>query len=344
MSDNQAPSPEAAPAPAAAPAALTANEAFDASLVKARAAAEADLAPLVAKPEAAPEPVKPAEPAKAKADIDIDPDTLRSLTSLQKKNREYEVQLKELKAQAEANATAAEAMELMKSGKKLEAMAKLTGDADATEAFQKFLSEFLEAPETNVETKTASAIKALEEKLEAEVKARAEEKKTYAEKQAEQERKAAIGFATSKIDADKFELCAKKENRQEMAETALEAVPLEIRADVEKQLGADYTPEALDKYMSELTQDDYAVYFERVYVKLEAQLEEMGKRYTKTPKTPAPAATPAVEATPTPSVKRPTASSLSRPSVSTVKTPAGPMTADEAFEASLARARAAAVY
>src|SRR5262249_29097119 len=145
------------------------------------------------------------------------------------------------------------------------------------------LVDFVEAPETPGESKVAQQIKELTEKLEAsnkrledEVKKRTETEKTVQQKEAERERNAAVAFAVSKIDPAKFELCAKEENRAEMAETAIEAVPLLIRKDAAEKLGKEadeVSKEDLEKHLAELTQDDYAAYFERAYEKLEAKLE-----------------------------------------------------------------------
>jgi hypothetical protein len=279
-----------------------------------------------------------AKPA-TKTEIPVDPEMLKTVTTLQRSKRELELKMKDLEGRIKSADSFAEIEKLWKEGKKLDAIAKLSGAADPIEGFQDILTDFVNAPETTAETKVAQQVKELENKLAesdkkfaAELKKREDAEKTLQQRQQEQEHNAALGLALKAIDPVKYELCAKEENRTEMAATALEAVPLLIRNALEEQLGHEPTSEEFKEAFSTMTNDDVVPFFDLAYLKLEEELEKEGKRYQKASKQSTPTPSPAPEK----KVTKPVV--LSRPSVSTAKPASKPMTPDDLFEAARIRA------
>jgi hypothetical protein len=290
-------------------------------------------------PEAAPVVVDDAPKPATKTEIPVDPEMLRTVTTLQRSKRELETKLKDLETKIKSADSYSEIEKLWKEGKKLDAIAKLSGASDPIEGFQDILTDFVNAPETTAETKVTAQIKELEAKLAEsdkrfadEVKKREGAEKTLEQRQQEAERHAALGLAIKAMDPVKHELCSKEENRAEMAATALEAVPLLIKDALKAQLGHEPTSEEFAEAFSTMTNDDVTPFFDLAYLKLEEELESIGKRYMKASKAQ-PTPTPAPERKP---VVKPVV--LSRPSVSTTKPAGKPMSVDDIFEAARIRA------
>jgi hypothetical protein len=274
-------------------------------------------------------------PAAAKADdkpkIEIDPATLKARVKGERELREARERIKQLEpveARLKELEPLAEAKKLYGEGKKLEAIALLSG-ADATAEMEALLEKYLEADDgTPPKDDVQKRLDAIDEKLKAEEKAKAdaaEQAKKDAEQAKtaafEQARKNGVTYASSVAakHADKFELSSRPKHRDEAAQAALDGVVFlasEREIDLEK-----------------LSTEDTEKLFVEAYTAVEADLEEKAKEeiaaWTKAPK----AAPPPAAAQP----RAPAPPPVDRAAVSTM--PAigeGPTTPD----AVLARARA----
>jgi hypothetical protein len=249
--------------------------------------------------------------AKGKTtEISADPATLKTITSLQKAKRELEQQIKTLEEKAKLGDRLGEIESQWKSGKWLDVVGNLSGK-DKIEAMQELIAQFVSEPGNDVETKTATQLKELSDKLEAEVKARTDAEAKLQKQTADQEHRATIAFAVSKIDPAKHELCSNERNRNEVAETATEAVPILIRAELQDRLGDEYTAEKFAEHVAALTDEDIARYYGLAYDKIESELAEEGKRYqraSQTAGTSTAATTPAPKPAPKVEIKKPAVS------------------------------------
>lgn len=179
-----------------------------------------------AQPAAQVEPEKPATPPR----VEMDPATLKQLTKQAAALRRAEARVVELEAGSKDVGAYAEAKALYASGKRLEAIAKLSGN-DASVEMEALMGAYLET----TPTEPVDPAKTKLEALEAAEKARTEREKAAndaAEADKIKARDASIqGFAWSVLDAEKrpdgspkFELCALPKNRGESAVAALHLV------------------------------------------------------------------------------------------------------------------------
>lgn len=231
------------------------------------------------KPEAAPSPAKVEIPA-------ADAAALKRAAQLEKVTREQEARIKQLESESASFATAKEALELWKAGKKLEALTKLSGNEDATAEYEALTEAYLAGtdPKQGAENALEEKVEKLAEELEADRKARADLEKKQAEQAAAERLANAHSFALKTLDDIKhdngepvFELCAHPDNRADAAKLATEhAGDLAIARQLDPET---ITPEIA----AQLYRDAFAA--------VEAELEAEGERrrqelarFTKKPK------------------------------------------------------------
>lgn len=247
------------------------------------------------KVEAKPEDKKPDAPAAAE---------LKTFTKLQREKRELETRLKKLEAETKDAAVALEAQKLLGEGKKLEALAKLTGK-DPTEELTALLESYIAEPgDKAAENDLAKKVEEISATIAADKKA-----------DEEKEAKAVTAQAQSMVGrvltgaAEKYELCARKENRDEAIAAAID--------------GAVYLAGERKIDLSTLSEDETNALIEEAFAGVEAVYDSYGKRYSKTPK---PTTT--------------SAESVARGTVTTTPPTGKPRTLEEV----MARARERAIY
>lgn len=273
MMATEAAAPGTAPAaatPAAAPAAPPPDP-----IATARAKA---VAAATAPPPAAAAPVTPPA-AVAKPTIDMDAATLKRLTKLSREKREADARIAKLeKDGAPADATLREAKTLYAQGKRLEAIAKLSG-GDATAEMESLMAAYLNTEAPGEKDEITQRMEALEKEQTAEKERRAKEEeaaKTTAEQVREANTQAfAIGVLDELKGADgapAYALCALPANRAESAREAIkQAVGLAQARGI-----TDLTPDVAKGLMKE------------AYAAIETEWETIGKeRFTK-PQGPTP--------------------------------------------------------
>ncbi len=233
------------------------------------------------KPDATPTPeVKPAK-------IDMDAATLKQLTKQAREIRENQAKIAQLEATAPDAATFANVKKLYSEGKRMEAIALMSGKEPTTE-MEFLMADYLNAPTDAAQDEAKDALAAKVEELAAKDAARekdAEDQKKAADIDAEKQRNAAVtSFAHKILDEAKaadgsltFELCARDENRVEAAAAALEIV---------KTLAFDrYTavdPTTGERTSKDVTQEQAAELYREAYIIVEAEYDEIGqKRYLK---------------------------------------------------------------
>jgi len=311
----------------------------------ARAAVDAAREKAVARFRPAPAPVAttPAEPA-APPKVDMDPATLKQLTKTAAALRRAEQKVAELQAAATDIGPVAEAKKLYAAGKRLEAIALLSGN-DASAEMEALMGAYLDSsPPAEVDPEKAR-LDALE-KAEADRKKREEDSAKAAEESRIKQRDAAIqGFAWSVLDAEKladgtpkFELCSLPKNRGEAAVAALKLVS-EVYAPKEYPDG-------------NVTPDQARALFAKAFVDVEAAYElqyteTLGPRFLKrgvpnprpvghaAPAAPRQAFTATPPAEPTRANQSPT---LSRAPVSTTDYPAS-LTPKQALQKAIEKVR-----
>lgn len=316
----------AAPTPAApvVPAAPAPNP-IDVAKAKAIAAATAQ-PPVVA-------PAEPAPPA-AKPTIDMDAATLKRLTKLSRENREAAQRIAQLeKDGAPADAALREAKSLYAQGKRLEAIAKLSG-GDATAEMEALMAAYLNSEAPAEKDEITKRMEALEAEQTAEKERRTKDEEAAATT-AEQVRDANTqAFAVGVLDelkgadgAPTFELCALAANRVESAREAIkQAVGL-----------------AQHRGITDLTPDIARALLKEAYAAIEVEWETIGKeRFTKPDRgqkqqpiqgSRAPSA--ADTSRPPPPQIRP---EPSRPGITTQPPTRGPLTHDKAKAKAIAAA------
>lgn len=219
------PAPFIPQTPQAAPAPIVdgARVATDAARAKAIARVTA---PVV--PPAGAEPATPAAPAK----IEMDAATLKQMTKQAAALRAAQARVVELEAGSKDVGAFAAAKKLYGEGKRLEAIAMLSGN-DPSAEMEALMGAYLDSAPPAAVDPVKAEIDALKAKDAARDAADAEMKKQRAA-QAAKERDASIqGFAWSILDAAKlpdgspqFELCSLPKNRGEAAVAALVAVKI----------------------------------------------------------------------------------------------------------------------
>lgn len=204
--------------------------------------------PAVSKTETTP-PVT-ATPAK----IEMDPETLKTVTKLSSEAREW----KEKHAAIETETkTVREAAKLYKEGKRIEAIALLSGQ-DATVEMDALLSAYLDAPapEAKPESKTPEQIKIaeLEKKL-------ADREAREAKQESDTKQANARAFASKLIDPTKFPVSAKEQNKTEAADAALSgAIKLAAERNLEiDKLSDAQCAELISEAMKEVESDFVAI-------------------------------------------------------------------------------------
>lgn len=261
------PAPGTAVAQPGAPPPAPVVDIFAAAKAKALAAVTGQPVPAPAKPPVAAPPETPK--------IEMDAATLKKLTALSKADRENKAKIAELEAKAPDAATFAEVKKLYAEGKRMEAIAKLSGK-EAVAEMEALMADYLNAPTDAAADDAKDALAAKVEELAAKDAARdkADADADAARAAAEEKARgtAVTAFAHQVLDAAKaadgsatFELCARAENRAEAADAALEIV---------KAL-------AFDRKLENVTQEQAAELYREAYKTVEAEYEELGKRYTR---------------------------------------------------------------
>lgn len=314
--------PQTPPAP---PSAITVTDGAKVALDAARAKAVARFKAVPA-PGALIDPNAATPPIVAK--VDMDPATLKRLTRQSADLRAAEQKITELQSAATDSATVLQAKRLYGEGKRLEAIALLSG-RDATEEMAALMDAYLDTTPTTPEQLQAARIEALEADKKTREEAAEADRKT-AETERIKQRDAAIqGFAWSVLDAAKeaaggltFPLCASKKNRGEAAVAALRLVS-QVYAPKEHPTG-DVTPDqARALYLKAFA--DVETEYEKQYA------EELGERFVPkgshnplpgrghvAPAAPRPATT---EPTPAEPSRANTSPTISRPAITTTQWP-----------------------
>lgn len=237
MAENATATPAAAPqaTPAADPtpaAPRTPDSIFDAAKARMFKAMNDELKPLT--PPVAPHPseqngARTGQPPAPAPTINVDPEALSQITKLSKQLREANAKLKELEPSAAPAKALADAKALYASGKKLEAIAALSGAADPSAEMEALLADYLKGGDGG--ELTAADLK---KQWDAEKAAQAAEKDKAAKEAAEKaaaaeadgQRQAALGYLDHVLaeTASKYEIAAKTENRKDATAAALAAV------------------------------------------------------------------------------------------------------------------------
>lgn len=314
--------PQVAPPPfPTAPVPDGARTAIDAARAKA-------VAKVATPPAATPAPAAaPGTPAK----IEMDPAALKQITKQAAALRAAEARVAELQAAATDSAQVLEAKKLYAEGKRLEAIALLSGK-DATEEMAALMDAYLDVSPPKPEDEQAARIAALEADKKARDDAEAQRKKDEEAEKVKQRDAAIQGFAWSVLDAEKeangalkFPLCSSKKNRGEAATAALRIVS-QVLAPKEYPTG-------------EVTPEQARGLFAKAFVFVEAEYEkqyaeELGERFVPkgaplptlrpgnaghaAPAAPRQATTEPTPAEPTRANQSPT---LSRPAITTTTYP-----------------------
>jgi hypothetical protein len=250
---------------------------------------------------------KPATETPATPAEDIE---LKTFTKLTREKRDLETKLKAQEVAIADAQVALEAKKLMGEGKKLEALALLTGK-DPTEEMTDLLAAYIAEPGEKTDDDLAKKVDEIAATLANDKKARDDEKKADEDAEA----KAVATQAQSMVDrvltgaAEKFELCARAENREEAIAAAID--------------GAVHLAGTRKLDLKTLTEAETNALIEEAFQGVETLYEGFGKRYSK-----------AARAT------TGSAESVARGSVSTVRSTGKPKSMDEI----LARARERAKY
>ncbi len=214
--------------------------------------------------------------------IDMDAATLKQLTKLSKAKRDNEAKIAQLETTSKDAAILKEVKDLYAAGKKLDALAKLSG-ADPTEEMEALLSAYLQTGEEKDEAALATKVDALTKKIEADDAERLKQADEAKTAQAASEAANAHAYAVKVLQDAKeadgslsYELCARPENRKEAADEALKAAVFL----------------AQEEGITDVTEEIAASLLKRAYAAVEAELEDLGKqeietatkRFTKTPK------------------------------------------------------------
>lgn len=321
------------PAVPAAPAS-TATVVVDGALAKALEAGG------IKKP-AAPAPAAAAPPPAAAPRLDVE--TVKRIGQLERENRELKAKAKEAPSPAAPSPelqALTEAKALWGEGKIQEALEKLAGGAVDAQV-EALIASYIANPNATTESALEKKVTEQEQKLAAIEKDRTERDAEAAKARAAAQQRDAVAFAAHVLDeqkdgdAPKFELCAKAENRQEAAAAALELVP---------DLAAAEGIEA-----DALTPEKATALLARAYELVEAEYEEIGKRYSKaakpagqiTPQRVSPPGNRADEGTQQTPQMRPTIdSTVARPGITT-QPPKRYLTVQEAIERAKEKGRAA---
>ena len=242
----------------------------------AKAAIAAAQAKAIAKFAPAPEPA-PAEPA-APAKIEMDPAALKQITKQAAALRRAEQRVSELEAGAKDIGPLAEAKKLYSEGKRMEAIALLSG-RDATEEMTALMDAYLDTTPAAPVDPAAAKLAELEAWKNDQVKAQEDAKKADEEQKAKQRDAAIQGFAWSVLDAEKeadgsakFPLSAAKKNRGEAAVAALRLVS-QVYAPKEHPDG-NVTPEQARALFAKAFVEVEKAYEDRY-------AEELGERFVK---------------------------------------------------------------
>lgn len=303
--------PQAAPAPIVD----GARVAIDAARAKAIARVTAPVVPPVGA-----EPVTPAAPAK----IEMDAATLKQMTKQAAALRAAQARVVELEAGSKDVGAFAAAKKLYGDGKRLEAIAMLSGN-DPSAEMEALMGAYLDSAPPEAVDPVKAEIDALKAKN-AERDAADAETKKQRDAQAAKERDASIqGFAWSILDAAKlpdgspqFELCSLPKNRGEAAVAALAVVKIFAAAE---HADGNVTPEQAKAL------------YTRAFAEVEAEYERdfaerAGSRFV--PRLQFPRQVPGqpvqrVQTTATPAPAEPTRANqsptLSRPSITTQSQP-----------------------
>lgn len=237
-------------------------------------------APAAAKPgdnpAATATPKVEAKPADAPK-IEMDAGTLKRLTALAKADRENKQKIAQLEGSAKDTATLAEAKKLYSEGKRMEAIAKLSGASDGVAEMEALMADYLNAPTTDAKDDARDALAAKVDELSAWKTGREKAEAQAAETQ----RNAQVAaFANSVLDAAKqadgslmFEICARPENRGEAAEAALAIV---TALAIDRGLTQDANGKPRD-----VTRDEVAALYREAYQTVEGGYAELGARYSK---------------------------------------------------------------
>lgn len=310
----------------------------------ARAAIAAAQAKAVAKFAPAPAPAAAAPAPETPAKIEMDPAALKQLTKTSAALRRAEQRVAELEAGAKDTGQIAEAKKLYASGKRLEAIALLSGK-DATEEMTALMDAYLDTTPKEPVDPNQARLDALEADNKARKDADEAAKKAAEEEKAKQRDAAIQGFAWSVLDAEKeadgsakFPLSASKKNRGEAAVAALRLV------------SQVYAPK--DHPDGNVTPEQARVLFAKAFVEVEKAYEEryaeeLGERFVKRGSAPRPVAGHAAQTAPRPATTVPTppepsranqSPTLARPAISTAEYPKS-LTHAQALEKAIAKVK-----
>lgn len=239
------------------------------------AQAKARAASLDHPPDASTNPKVPVKPQPSPEETE----TFRRLTALTKANRELADKVKaydeKLKSHDELSRDAAlfrEVTALYKAGKKVEAVAKLAGNENATAEMTLLLADYLGQPDQDPNKPSQAQPNPLEERVK-ELAKRMDDEQAAKVQAKEQEvlnhaRDTAGQFLDEAKDAQgrpQFELCARPDNRQEAYDLALSTAALFAEA-------KGYTPD------QELTLEQSRELMLLAYAEVEREFEDIGKR------------------------------------------------------------------